>query len=104
MFRVSVFYPAGQGKKFDLDYYKGKHMDLVRQRIGKLGLVRIEVDKGIAGGAPGAPAPFVSAGHLYWNSLDDFQKAMEQHGKELFADVPNFTDITPQVQISEIVS
>lgn len=25
-------------------------------------------------------------------------------GKELFADVPNFTNIAPQVQISEIVS
>lgn len=27
---------------------------------------------------------------------------MIPHGKELLADVPNFTDITPQVQISEI--
>jgi hypothetical protein len=29
---------------------------------------------------------------------------MKPHGKELFADVPNFTDITPQMQISEIIS
>ena len=28
---------------------------------------------------------------------------MKPHAKELFADVPNFTDITPQMQISEII-
>jgi hypothetical protein len=33
----------------------------------------------------------------------DFQKAMERHGAELMGDVPNFTNLTPQVQISEIV-
>jgi uncharacterized protein (TIGR02118 family) len=103
MFRVSVLYPAGEGKTFDLDYYQGKHMTLVRDRLGALGLVRIEVDRGVAGGAPGAPAPVVAAGPLYWHSLADFQGAMKQHGKELFADVPNFTNIAPQVQISEVL-
>ena len=29
---------------------------------------------------------------------------MKPHGKELFADVPNFTNIQPFVQISEIIS
>lgn len=104
MLRISVLYPAGEGKKFDHDYYLKKHMPLVQQRLGSLGLVRWEVDKGLAGGAPGAPAPFACVGHLYFKSLDAFQAAMKPHGKELFADVPNFTNITPQVQISEIVS
>lgn len=103
MVRMSVMYPAGEGKKFDLDYYKNKHMPLVKTRWGGMGLVRYEVDKGLAGGAPGAPAPFVCVGHVYFDSLVDLQKAASAHGKELFADVPNFTNITPQVQISEIV-
>jgi uncharacterized protein (TIGR02118 family) len=103
MIRISVLYPAGPGKRFDLDYYAKKHMVLVRERLGGLGLVRIEVDKGVAGGTPGSPAPFVGVGHLYFNSLDEFQKAMQVHGKELIADVPNFTDIQPQFQIGEIV-
>ena len=104
MIRMSVLYPAGEGKKFDLDYYAKKHMPLVRERWGGMGLVRYEVDKGLGGGAPGSPAPFVAAGHVYFNSLGELQKAAAAHGKELFADVPNFTNITPQVQISEIVS
>ena len=103
MIRLSVMYPQGEGKTFDIDYYAKKHMPLVKARWGGMGLVRYEVDKGVAGGAPGAPAPYVSIGHVYFNSLGELQKAVAAHGPELFADVPNFTNITPQVQISEIV-
>lgn len=103
MIRMSVMYPSGAGKKFDVDYYATRHMDLVKSRWNGMGLVRAEVDKGLAGGAPGAPAPFVAIGHVYFGSLDELQKAVKAHGAELFADVPNFTDISPQVQISEIV-
>ncbi len=62
------------------------------------------MDKGIAGGAPGAPAPYVYIVHLYFNSIADFQKAMAVHGKEIMGDVPNYTYIPLQVQISEIVA
>jgi uncharacterized protein (TIGR02118 family) len=103
MVRVSVMYPSGEGKKFDYDYYVNKHMALVKTRLGSVGLHRLEVDKGIAGGAPGAPAVYACVGHLYFDSIGAFQEAMKPHGKELFADVPNFTNITPQVQISEII-
>ena len=103
MVRVSVLYPSGEGKTFDHDYYVKKHMALVRQRWGGMGLVKIEVDKGVAGGAPGAPAPFIAAGHVFFGSLEQFQKAAAAHGKELFADVPNFTNITPEMQIAEVI-
>jgi len=97
-------YPGGAGTRFDIDYYAGKHMSLVRERWSGMGLVKTEVDRGVAGGAPGSPAPYVAVGHVYFDSLDSLQKATKAHGRELFADVPNFTDITPQVQISEIVA
>lgn len=102
MIRMSVMYPTTSGKKFDYDYYANKHMALVKQRMGS-SLLRCEVDKGVAGGAPGAPAPFTAIGHLYFNSMADLQGAMK-HGPELMADVPNFTDITPQMQISEVIA
>jgi uncharacterized protein (TIGR02118 family) len=57
MIRVSIMYPSGSGKTFDHDYYVNKHMPLVHKRLDSLGLIRTEVDKGVAGGAPGAPAP-----------------------------------------------
>ena len=64
MIRVSVLYPNEQGKKFDHDYFVNKHMKLVRERLTSFGLVRTEVDKGKAGGAPGGngSAAFCSTG------------------------------------------
>ena len=103
MIRVTVLYPATEGKKFDVDYYKNKHMKLVSDRLKAFGLVRTEVDKGVAGGAPGSAAPYVAIGHVYFNSLDGFQKGMGQHGKEIMGDIPNYTNIPPQMQISEIL-
>jgi uncharacterized protein (TIGR02118 family) len=104
MVRISVYYPNEAGKKFDFDYYANKHMKLVRDRLGSFGVVRTEVDKGIAGGAPGSSAPYVAVGHVYCNALADFQKGMGQHGKEIMGDIPNYTNIQPQMQISEIVA
>lgn len=104
MIRVSVLYPNEAGKKFDAEYYRNTHMKLAGDRLKGFGLVRYEVDKGLAGGAPGAPAPFVGACHFYFNSVGEFQKGMGAHGKELMADIPNYTDIQPTIQISEIVA
>jgi uncharacterized protein (TIGR02118 family) len=101
MIRASVLYPGGDGKTFDHTYYVHKHMAPVKERRESLGLVRLEVDKGIAGGARGAPAPFTCIGHLYFNTVGEYQQAMRTHGKELVADVPNFTNIQPQFQVSD---
>jgi uncharacterized protein (TIGR02118 family) len=104
MIRVSVMYPHGEGKRFDHGYFAQKHMPLVRERLGSLGLIRYEIDKGVAGGTPGSAAPFVSIAQLYFDSVPDFQQAMQKHGKELLDDIPNYTNIQPQIQISEIAS
>jgi uncharacterized protein (TIGR02118 family) len=104
MVRVSVLYPHRDGARFDHEYYARKHMVMVGERFKPFGLRRYEVDRGIAGGAPGAPAPFVAACHLYFDAAGDFQKAIAAHGKDVMADVANYTDIRPQMQISEIVS
>ena len=103
MIRVSVLYTNEAGKKFDADYYRNKHMPLVSARLKPAGLLRYEVDRGLAGGAPNAPAPYVGACHLYFNAVEDFQKGMAAHGQELLADIPNYTNIAPTIQISEIV-
>jgi uncharacterized protein (TIGR02118 family) len=103
MIRVTVLYPNEPGKKFDVDYYRNKHMKLVGERLKNFGFVRAEVDKGVAGGAPGSAAPYVCIGHVYVNSLAEFQKGMGTHGQEIMGDIPNYTNIAPTIQISEIV-
>lgn len=103
MIRVSVIYPNEPGKKFDWGYYLDKHIGARVQNLKSLGLVRYEVDKGLGTRQPGAPAPFLCIAHMYFNNIGDFQKCMAAHGADLMSDVPNFTDIQPQMQISEII-
>ncbi|MDT0616993.1 EthD family reductase [Salinisphaera sp. P385] len=102
MIRVSAVYPHTEGARFDHDYYRNHHMALVRDRLGVRGMVRAENDKGLAGG-DGGPPPFVAAAHLYFESIQDFQSAFDAEGDTILADIPNYTDIQPQLQIAEIV-
>ncbi len=102
MTRFMILYPNDPGKKFDMKYYIEKHIPLVKSLLGTYGLVRIEVDKGIAGFG-GTPAPFVCAGILYFESLEGLERGFEAKAAELMADIPNYTDIPPQIQISDIV-
>lgn len=102
MIRVSVMYPYNADAKFDHDYYVNKHMPFVRELLEPLGLVRAEVDKGLAGG-PGVPPVFEAIAHMVFESMGDFQAAFAKIGNKLNDDVPNYTDIVPKIQISEMV-
>ena len=99
--RVSAMYPNTTGTRFDWEYYMNKHISAVR-KLTAVGLVRIEVDKGIGAAQPGASAPFVCMAHMYFNSMEDMQKCMAE-ASDLMADVVNFTNVQPQVQVSEII-
>jgi uncharacterized protein (TIGR02118 family) len=39
-----------------------------------------------------------------FDSLESFQEAVDAHGEEIFGDIPNFTDLTPTVQVSEVLA
>jgi len=95
MIRVSVLYPASDGTTFDIDYYRSKHMDIVRRVMP--GVQRIEVDQAVNG-------PYVAAGHLYFDSMEALGAAMgSPTAGEAMADVPNFTNATPVMQVSQIL-
>ncbi|MFV0436387.1 MAG: EthD family reductase [Desulfopila sp.] len=101
MIRVSVFYP--NTGPFDMDYYRTKHMGLVNDLLQPMGLIRTEVDEGISSVPPDKPALYAAVGHLIFDSLENMQKALSQHDPTFAADVPNFTGIQPQIQISKMV-
>ena len=102
MICVSVMYPHAPGKHFDHAYYEQKHRPLVMDRLAGV-VVRYEILQGLSGLAPGSEPMLACVGNLYFNSVSDFQQAMLAHGAELQGDIPNFTDIQPQFQISEVV-
>jgi uncharacterized protein (TIGR02118 family) len=102
MIKVSVMYPNTPGAKFDHAYYRDSHMPMVKRKMGDY-LKSYSVDKGLAGGAPGSPAAYISAGHLLCESVEAFQAGFGPHTKEIMGDIPNYTDTTPVIQISEVV-
>jgi len=102
MIKVSVMYPSLPGARFDHEYYRDKHMPLVKARMGDR-CKHYTVDKGIAGGAPGVPAIYVGMCHIYCDSVEAFQASFAPHAAEIMADIPNYTDQSPVIQISEVV-
>ncbi len=102
MIKVSVMYPNPPGARFDHDYYRDKHMPLVKTRLGTH-CAYYTLDKGLAGGTPGVPATYIAMCHIYCESTDAFQKGFAPHAKEIMADVANYTDQAPVIQISEVV-
>jgi uncharacterized protein (TIGR02118 family) len=99
MIKVSVLYPNRAGATFDMEYYCKRHMALVRQ-LGGAAVKGIAVDGGIGSGE--SPAPYLAIGHLWFDSVEAFQVAMAAHGPALLADVPNYTNIQPVIQVSRI--
>ena len=93
MIRMSVLYPGGEDAKFDHDYYKETHIPLCCSTWN----VGAEIDKGING-------PNVAAVHFFFESLEQMQSSMAVPATaDVMADVVNYTNTTPVMQISEIV-
>ncbi|HEU5442520.1 MAG TPA: EthD family reductase, partial [Steroidobacteraceae bacterium] len=59
MIKVSVMYPHKAGARFDHDYYRDRHMPLVKSRMGEK-CRYYTVDKGLAGDAPGTAPTYVA--------------------------------------------
>lgn len=102
MIKVNVLYPNAQDVRFDHAYYRDKHMPMVKHKMGDACLY-YTVEKGLGGGAPGQAAPYVASCQIVCRSVESFQAAFGPHAKEIMADVPNYTNATPVVQINEVV-
>lgn len=100
--KISVLYPAGEGKHFNMNYYSNNHVSLLKDLLGDA-IKGASIEKGLAGGAPGDGAPFEAMGNLYFESMESFQSSFGPNAEKIMADLPNFTNIEPVVQISEVV-
>ena len=94
--KVSVLYPRNEGSTFDMEYYNAKHRAIVERALGP---VEFSCEEGLP------DQPFMAVGHLLYESMDAMQSAMgSPDAAEAMADVPNFTNATPQLQIGTIIS
>ena|SRR5215469_12142833 len=102
MIKVSVFYTHGPNTHFDMDYYVERHIPLVQRLCGSA-LKSVAVEKGIAGAAPGSAPSYTAMGHLVFDSVEAFQDSFGAHASDIIADVPNYTNLQPVIQISQIM-
>jgi uncharacterized protein (TIGR02118 family) len=102
MIKVTILYPNGDGKNFDMDYYSNKHMPMVANLLGD-SLKLFEIDKGIGGRTPDEPIPYVAIGYLYFDKLSAYQNSFGPNAEKIRKDIPNYTNIQPVVQISEVL-
>lgn len=92
---VSVLYPAGDGATFDMEYYRTTHREIVERVLSP---ARFEIEQGLDG------QPFVAMGRLVYDSQEAMGAAMASpDAGEAMADIPNFTNISAQMQISTSV-
>jgi len=102
MLVVTVMYPGGESARFDHAYYAESHMPMVRRLWKPMGLQHDQVARGVAGPDGAAPA-YVVTTLLTFDSMDSFKAAADQHGAELFGDIPNFYDGSPALGFYETV-
>jgi uncharacterized protein (TIGR02118 family) len=100
MIKVSIFYPYAAGATFDMAYYTGHHLPMVQKRVASC--KGVGAAKGLAGAAPGSKPTYIAIGHLLFDSVESFESGFAPHRPEILADVPNYTNTQPVIQISEI--
>ena len=99
---ITVMYPLTAESRFDMDYYVNSHLPLVCRLLEPMGQREVRIYRGLSDGGAGAPAYGVIA-ELLFDDLDAVTAALTAHGAETQADIPNFTDSIPVIQISEVV-
>ncbi len=98
MLKLSVMYPKSEDLKFDMDYYRESHVPMMRRLIGE-SLKGFSVDRAATG--PDLPAPYAVIAHLLFESVETMQAVLGEHSATLMADITNYTNVQPVIQVSE---
>ena len=103
MIVVSITYPNAAGARFDWNYYQGTHLPMIGRKLGGLGLASASVLKGEQAADGSVPA-YTAMAFLTFSSLENSKAALASgEARELMADIANFTDVTPVIQLSSAV-
>jgi uncharacterized protein (TIGR02118 family) len=94
MIVVTILYPRTDDSTFDMDYYTSKHMPMFADAIG-------DACQGW-GAATIADGKYAAMSWASVTSGDAFNAAMATHGAAVMGDLPNFTNVRPEMLIGEI--
>jgi uncharacterized protein (TIGR02118 family) len=101
MIKVNIFYPNQEGGRFDLEYYLTTHMPMAIEKLGS-SLKGVSIEHGVSGTQPGTQPAYVVMCNYTFDSVEAFLAAFIPHAQALQGDIPNYTDIEPAIQFSEI--
>jgi uncharacterized protein (TIGR02118 family) len=101
MVKVSVFYPSKPDGHFDVDYYLNTHMPLAISLLGNA-LKAVSVEIGLIAGTPDHLPPFTAICAFTCETAQSFTDAFLPNAEVLQGDIPNYTNIAPVIQVSEI--
>lgn len=102
LIKVTILYPNGEGKTFDMEYYSKKHMPMLAELFGET-MKKLEIDEGVSGRTSNDPIPYLAIGYMYFESIAVYQDSFGPHAEKILGDIPNYTNIQPIVQISKVV-
>jgi len=101
MIKISILYP--NTGRFNMSYYLDTHMPRSIELLSKgKGYRGVSVERGVAGASPDATPAHIAMCHFRFDTADDCMAAFLPHAAELQGDMPNYTDIEPVIQFSEV--
>jgi len=93
---VTALYLAQEGSRFDFDYYLETHIPLATDFVGD-NLIRWEVHRGTD------EASYVCRTSFWIHSLERFQQMLAEHQETIFADLPNYTNLKPELHVEAVM-
>jgi uncharacterized protein (TIGR02118 family) len=94
MIAVTILYPKTDDSTFDMDYYTSSHMPMFAEVLGEAcqgwGAVTLTSGK------------YAAMGWAMVTSQDAFDAAMATGGAKVMGDVPNYTNVKPELLIGEV--
>jgi uncharacterized protein (TIGR02118 family) len=104
MVKISIFYPNSSSARFDFNYYIKRHMPHAIELLSAHpGFRTVSVERGVSGTEPESPPAYIAACVFTFDTVDSFLAAFMPNAAELQADIPNYTDIVPQIEFSEVL-
>jgi uncharacterized protein (TIGR02118 family) len=104
MYIITISYPKSADSTFDFDYFRATHLPEVGRVFGPYGLGYASVLRGEQS-VDGSDPAFFATTVLSFPTEDGARAAASSEGaKELMADVPNFTNVTPVLQFNTSVA
>jgi len=100
---LSMFYPAGEGLKFDGDKFRDQHVPVLKNAYGA-GLERVELRVSEPAPEGAAAQPLLAAVSMWISDVSKFIAGANSHAKEVSASMATITNSAPMVQYDQVIA